>query len=80
MDREVLIGILEALVLKGVPLQTFLRDVKIRHEYFSIIDTENGVNRTAIKQRLADKYFMSYKNLEGIVYADKRKNNTTKII
>ncbi|MDD4291976.1 MAG: hypothetical protein PHX51_07075 [Clostridia bacterium] len=74
MDRETLIGLLEVFVTQGLPLENFLRDVKIRHEYFSIIDVDPKVNKTELKQKLADKHCMGYKNIEQIVYArNKRK-------
>ena len=72
MDRETLIGLLEVFVEQGLPLENYLRDVKIRHEYFSKIDEDPKVNRTELKQSLADKWCISYKSLEGIVYARRK--------
>ena len=68
MDRQTLIGILEVFIKQGLPFETLLRDVKIRHEYFSEIENNPGISRTKLKQHLADKYFTGYKNIEVIVY------------
>lgn len=75
MDRETLIGLLEVFVQQGLPLENYLRDVKIRNDFFSTIDEDPKVNRTKLKQKLADKYCLGYKNIEGIVYA-RRKSET----
>lgn len=75
MDRRILIGILDALIDGGVPLDIYKRDVEIRDKYFSIISTDPNINRTNLKQELAEEFHISYKSIEAILYGNKGKLN-----
>lgn len=68
-DRKTLIKLLDIFIEEGLPLENYRRDVKIRDDFFSAIAKNPKVNRTELKQQLADKWCMGYKNIEGIVYA-----------
>lgn len=75
MDRRILIGFLDVLIEEGVPLDTYRRDVEIRDKYFSTIATNPNINRTNLKQELAEEFHISYKSIEAILYGYKGKLN-----
>jgi len=71
MDRRILIDFLDVLIERGVPIDTFRRDVEIRDKYFSETATNPSVNRTELKRKLADEYNIGYKSIEAIIYGKK---------
>ena len=67
MKKSALIKVLEGLADEGVPVKTYLRNLKIRNEYEEEIFNNPEINKTELKERLAKRYFLSFKSIEGIL-------------
>ena len=67
MKKSALIKVLEGLADEGVPVKTYLRNLKIRHEYEKEISNNPEINKTELKEKLAKRYFLSFKSIEGIL-------------
>jgi hypothetical protein len=71
MKDELHIDLLEVFVKHRIVPQISLRNEKIRHEYKTM--KEEGVKPKDARASLAEKYYVSEKNIESILYP-RRKN------
>lgn len=68
---EILIELMEVLEKHGLIGFTQLRNAKMRHDFKEL--RRSGRRSKAIKEYLAEKYFVSIKTVDGVVY-DKKLN------
>ena len=72
MEREIVIGMLKVLVKYNIIPARYLREQEIKKDYKDLLS--DGLPGGKAKQKLSEKYCMSYKNVEVILYK-KKKNN-----
>jgi len=77
MKDELHIDLLEVFVKHNIVSQTSLRNEKIRYEYKKM--KENGMKAKDARSFLADKYFLSEKNIESVLYCKKTGEGITDI-
>lgn len=70
MKDELHIDLLEVFVKHRIVPQISLRNEKIRHEYKTM--KEEGIKAKTARALLAEKYFVSEKNIESILYGRKK--------
>ena len=70
MKDELHIDLLEVFVKHRIVPQISLRNEKIRCEYKTM--KEEGVKPKAARASLAEKYFISEKNIESILYGRRK--------
>ena len=71
MEKELRFDLLRVLVKHGILPETFLRNEEIKNTYAELRET--GVKGKDAREQLADKYFISAKSIEFILYG--KKNN-----
>ena len=71
MNEELKLDLLEVFVKHNVIPVTILRNEKIKYEYHEL--RERGAKGKTARLALAEKYFVSEKNIENILYT--KKNN-----
>lgn len=69
IKEEILIELMEVLEKHGLIAFTALRNARMKHEFHQLRKT--GMRSKLIKEYLAEKYFVSVKTIEGVVYGRK---------
>lgn len=70
MKDELHIDLLEVFVKHRIVPQISLRNERIRHEYKAMKD--EGIKAKAARIFLSEKYFLSEKNIESILYGKRK--------
>lgn len=71
MSEELIIDLTRVFVKHGLLDSNIIRDLQVKKEYSEL--RSSGVSCKEARRRLSEKYNTSEKNIEHILYSDKRK-------